>query len=131
MAQFCAEQAEAEAGGPPGFVPVHPYGAGPAAGAAERCTLWSVLRVLALHQGKICTAPYSVTGAASGAAGGKPADPNATPEAQLAAALLEGVDSSGSGSLLLPGAAPGPAAEDAAARAQQLLLEGRRSEALE
>lgn len=129
VAQFCAEQAEAEAGGPPGFVPVHAYGASPDAAAAERGTLWSVLRVLALQQGKLRAAPGNTAGATSASAAGNVADAGDTPEAQLAAALLEGAESS-SGAMLLQGAAPGPTAEDAAARAQELLLEGRRAEAL-
>ncbi|KAI7843308.1 hypothetical protein COHA_003139 [Chlorella ohadii] len=120
VAAFCGEQADAA-------------GADPAADYASsegRRTLWCVLRVLAAHQGRASSAPYSLLPAA-GSGSGKPADPAAAPEAQLAAALLEGVPPVSEPQLLLPAAAPPPeAAAAVAAQVQQLLLEGRRSEAL-
>lgn len=120
VAAFCGEQADAA-------------GADPAADYASsegRRTLWCVLRVLAAHQGRASSAPYSLLPAA-GSGSGKPADPAAAPEAQLVAALLEGVPPVSEPQLLLPAAAPPPkAAAAVAAQVQQLLLEGRRSEAL-
>lgn len=116
VAQFCGEQADAA-------------GADPAADYAScegRRTLWSVLRVLAAHQGRASSAPYSLL-PASGQGSGKAADPAAMPEAQLAAALMEGVPPAGDPQLLLPAAAPPPTV---AAQVQQLLLEGRRTDAL-
>ena len=116
VAKFCAEQAEAAAAS-----------AGSSSSSRDRGTLWSVLRVLALHQGKISSAPYSAA-----AAGGKQPDPGSSPECQLAAALLgSGHPFSGSEAhLLLPTAAPSAHAAAAAAQVQQLLLAGRRADAL-
>ncbi|KAI3429223.1 hypothetical protein D9Q98_005322, partial [Chlorella vulgaris] len=136
VSKFCADQAEAATCAPAGYVPVLPYGTSQAAGADDRRTLWAVLRVLALHQGNPSSAPYS--SAAPAATAGKQAGSTAAllPEAQLAAALLDDTDSGGSGAsgstpLLLPTTAPGLDASQAAAQVQQLLLEGRRSEALQ
>lgn len=120
MAKFCGEQADAS-----GADPTADY-----ASCEGRRTLWSVLRVLAAHQGRASSAPYSLL-PASGQGSGKAADPSAAPEAQLAAALLEGVPPVSEPQLLLPTAAPHPdAAAAVAAQVQQLLLEGRRAEAL-
>lgn len=115
VAKFCTEQAEAAAA------------SADSRSSLGRGTLWSVLRVLALHQGKISSAPYSAP-----AAGGKQADPGSSPECQLAAALLgSGHPSSGSQAhVLLPTAAPSADAAAAAAQVQQLLLAGRRADAL-
>jgi hypothetical protein len=87
-----------------------------------------VLRVLALQQGKISSAPYGL--GASG--GGKQPDGGSSPECQLAAALLGSVSpfSDGEAHLLLPTAAPSADAAAAAAQVQELLLTGRRADAL-
>ena len=120
VAKFCGEQADAA-----GADPSLSYASG-----EGRRTLWLVLRVLAAHQGRISSAPYTLLPPASQGSG-KAADPAAAPEAQLAAALLEGVAPSSDAQLLLPQAAPPPeAAAATAAQVQQLLLEGRRAEAL-
>lgn len=119
MAKFCAQEAEAAA-------------AGSCVDAQSRGTLWSVLRVMAQHQGRISSAPYSLLSSPVQGSG-KQASPEATPEAQLSAALL-GVDGPfGAGEqqqLLLPGGPAPAAAAGAAAEVQGLLLQGRRSEAL-
>ncbi|PRW60649.1 alpha-amylase [Chlorella sorokiniana] len=120
VASFCGEQADAA-----GADPTADY-----ASCEGRRTLWSVLRVLAAHQGRASSAPYSLLPASSQGSG-KPADPAAAPEAQLAAALLEGVPPVSELQLRLPAAAPPPeTAAAVAAQVQQLLLEGRRTEAL-
>ncbi|PSC67333.1 hypothetical protein C2E20_8968 [Micractinium conductrix] len=79
VAKFCAEQATDAAAE-----------ADDISAAGERRTLWSVLRVLALHQGRISSAPYSLLGGSSPGSGKQP-DPASLPEVQLAAALLEGL----------------------------------------
>lgn len=116
VAKFCGEQADAA-------------GAAPAADADDRRTLWAVLQVLAAHQGRASTAPYPLLPPASGSAGsGKAADPAAQPEAQLAAALMEGVaPAAADAQLLLPAV---PAAPGAVAEVQRLLLAGQRADAL-
>lgn len=128
VAKFCAEQADACAEGPGG-----------GGSARDRRMLWAVLRVLAEHQGKASSAPYSLlpspapapAGALAVLGSGKQKDPAALPERQLAEALLEGVGPSpGDAQLLLPGAVPPAHASAAAAEVQQLLLGGQRAEAL-
>lgn len=120
VAKFCAEQAEAAA-------------TGASADNQSRGTLWSVLQVMAQHQGRISSAPYSLAHS-PGQGGGKQASPAALPEAQLSAALL-GSDGAGGAEaqqqLLLPAVASATpaAAAGAAAEVQSLLLQGRRSEA--
>lgn len=119
MARFCAEQAEAAA-------------AGASPDAQSRSTLWSVLQVMAQHQGRISSAPYSLHDPGQG--GGKQASPAALPEAQLAAALLGSEGAGGAEAqhqLLLPAVASATpaAAAGAAAEVQSLLLQGRRSDA--
>lgn len=127
VARFCTEQAEAAA---------PPAGSAIDGAAADRRTLWSVLRVLALHQGRISSAPYSLLGGSGGPGSGKQQDAASLPEAQLSSALLEGCDVGSKGSaqqqLLLPAMAPATpaAAAAAAAQVQQLLLHGKRSDAL-
>ena len=120
VAKFCAEQATDAAAE-----------ADDISAAGERRTLWSVLRVLALHQGRISSAPYSLLGGSSPGSGKQP-DPASLPEVQLAAALLEGADGSGHQQVLARAAAPAsPAvAEAAVSEVQQLLLQGRRADAL-
>lgn len=120
MAKFCADQAEAA-------------GAEAGEGADAARLLWSVLRVLAAHQGRLSSAPYSLLPAPSGGGfgSGKQLDPTGLPEAQLSAALLEDLPPASGADLLLPTAAPAPAAAAAAAaQVQQLMLEARREEAL-
>ena len=122
VAKFCEEQVEAAA-----TDPTAEYSA-----AEGQRTLWAVLRVLAQHQGRTSSAPYSMLPAPGGGAGSaKQPDAAALPEAQLAAALLDGLRPAADAQLLLPSAAPVPqAAAAAAAEVQQLLLEGRRTDAL-
>lgn len=126
VAKFCAEQADVEA-------PPTAAGGNCSAAAEAQRTLWLVLRVLAQHQGRISSAPYSFSGGSSGAGSSKQQDSSLLPESQLAAALLErrGADGDG-GQLLLPAFTPAThaAAEAAAAEVQHLLLQGRRSDAL-
>lgn len=115
VAKFCEEQADAALG--------------PAAPPGLR-TLWGVLGVLARHQGKASTAPYSAAppaahGGVGGMLGGH--DAASTPEQQLGAVLSEGLPPAHGDEVLLPAAAPSP---EAAAQVQQLLLAGRRADAL-
>lgn len=119
MAKFCGEQADAA-------------GAAPTPDADDCRTLWSVLHVLAAHQGRTSSAPYSLLPPSAGGMGmgsGKQQDAAAQPEPQLAAALLDGVSPASTADAQLLSAATPPSAA-AAAEIQQLLMLGRRTDAL-
>ena len=128
VATFCAERAGLAGGDAAPQPPYHHHHSSDS--NTQQQTLWAVLRVLALHQGRISSAPYTAAAQAANGASSKPFDPAATPESQLTAALLAGMPEALEQPLLLPGAAPAADAAEAAAEAQRLLLAGRREEAL-